>query len=312
VDRSFHGAQPFVTSALLGRSRAFRPTAGGACFATRVRFLDLRRRQPRESARRFAEAVMGKKVGRMIALSTPRRLIGDLLYFSHQIPTVPVQRRMNLADVAEARARAPQRISWCAIFTKAWARTAANTPELRRAYISFPWARLYEHPFSIAAVAVERLYEGENAVFLAHLTSPETKTLLALDERLRQYKTEPIEKLVLFRRALALGRWPGWIRRPGWWFILKVCGLWRALIAGTFGVTVYAGLGAESLHPLAPLTTTMNYGMVQADGNVLVRIVYDHRVLDGPTIARALAFMEEVLHQDVLQELRDGVPGRAA
>ena len=151
---------------------------------------------------------MGKKVGRMIALSTPRRLIGDLLHYSHQIPTVPVQRRMNLADMGETRALAPQRVSWCAIFTKAWTKTA--------------------------------------------------------------------------------------------------------LIAGTFGVTVYAGLGAESLHLLAPTTTTMNYGMAQADGNVLVRIVYDHRVLDGLTIARTLAFMEEVLHQDVVQELRDGVPGRAA
>jgi hypothetical protein len=255
---------------------------------------------------------MGKKVGRTIPLSIPRRLIGDLLHFAGKVPTVPVQRRMNLAAVAEARARAPRRISWCAIFTKAFARTAAQTPELRRAYLSFPWARLYEHPISIASVAVERLYQGENAVFFAHLTSPETKTLLALDERLRQYKTDPIEKLALFRRSLAIGRLPGWLRRPGWWYVLNAYGPWRSLVGGTFGVSVYSGLGAESLHPLSPLTTTLNYGVVQGDGSVTVRFVYDHRVMDGPTVARALALMEDVLHHEVLQEIRDGGEGRAA
>jgi hypothetical protein len=255
---------------------------------------------------------MGKKHGRTLPLTTPRRLIGDLLHFARSVPSVPVQRCMNVADIAEIRAKMPQRVSWCAIFTKAFARAAAQTPELRRAYLAFPWPRLYEHPFSIATVTVERLYLGENAVFFAHLHSPETKTLLALDEKLRQYKTEPVESLTLFRRALRIGRLPGWLRRPGWWYVLNGHGPWRSVVAGTFGVSVYSGLGAESLHPLSPLTTTLNYGVVQADGSLAVRITYDHRVMDGPTVARALGLLEDVLHQEVLPELRDGGPRRAA
>jgi hypothetical protein len=249
---------------------------------------------------------MGKKVGRTLPLTTPRRLIGDLLHFARAVPTVPVQRRMNVADLVEIRVRAPQRISWCAIFTKAFARTAVQMPELRRAYLSFPWARLYEHPCSVATVTVERFYQGENATFFAHLTSPETKTLLALDTKLRQYKIDPIESVAYYRRSLAIGRLPGWLRRPGWWYLLNGYGPWRALVAGTFGVSVYSGLGAESLHPLSPLTTTLNYGVVEGDGSVPVRITYDHRVMDGPTVARALALLEDVLHQEVLPELRDG------
>ena len=254
---------------------------------------------------------MGKKAGRTLPLTTPRRLIGDLLHFSRAVPTVPVQRRVNVADLVEVRGRAPRRVSWCAIFTKAFARAAVQTPELRRAYLAFPWARLYEHPFSIANITVERLYQGENAVFFAHLHAPENKTLLALDEKLRQYKTEPIESLVLFRRALRIGRLPRWLRRPGWWYVLNAYGPWRSVVCGTFGVSVYSGLGAESLHPLSPLTSTLNYGVIQGDGSVTVRLTYDHRVMDGPTVARALALMEDVLHQDVLPELRDGA-GRAA
>ena len=254
---------------------------------------------------------MGKKVGRTLPLTTPRRLICDLLHFSRCVPTVPVQRRMNVADLVEARADRPA-ASVVTIFTKAFARAAVQTPQLRRAYLAFPWARLYEHPISIATITVERLYQGENAVFFAHLTAPENKTLLALDERLRQYKTDPIESLALYRRALKIGRLPGWLRRPGWWYVLNAYGPWHSVVAGTFGVSVYSGLGAESLHPLSPLTTTLNYGVIQGDGSVIVRLTYDHRVMDGPTVARALALVEDVLHQDVLPELRDGGAGRAA
>src|SRR5205085_12534444 len=105
----------------------------------------------------------GKVVGRRIALSAPRRIICDLLAFAGAVPSVPVQRRMNVAGVAAARARvalASDRPGWCAIFTKAYAITALRFPELRRAYLPFPRPCLYEHPHSIASIAVERQYEG--------------------------------------------------------------------------------------------------------------------------------------------------------
>jgi hypothetical protein len=73
---------------------------------------------------------------------------------------------------------------------------------------------------------------------------------------------------------------------------------------GTFGVSVYSGLGAASLHPLSVLTTTLNYGVIGDDGNVDVRIVYDHRVMDGGTVARALGHLEEVMNGDMVKELR--------
>ncbi len=68
-------------------------------------------------------------------------------------------------------------------------------------------------------------------------------------------------------------------------------------------MSVYSGLGAESLHPLSPLTTTLNYGVIDSQGRVQVRLVYDHRVLDGATVARALVRLEEVLNQEMVGEL---------
>ena len=247
---------------------------------------------------------MGTTQGRTLALSAPRRLICDLIYFAQKVPSVPVQRKMNVADLAAFRTRAPRRVSWCAIFTKAYACVAADLPELRRAYMPFPWAHLYEHPFSIASLAVERVYKGDHAVFIAHLRDPAGQSLRNLDENLRRFKEEPVESFGLFRRALLVSRLPRCLRRGLWWIGLNTSGAKRARRMGTFGVSSYSGLGAESLHPLSPLTTLLNYGVIREDGSVPVRIIYDHRAMDGATVARALARMEQVLHEEILTELK--------
>ena len=71
---------------------------------------------------------------------------------------------------------------------------------------------------------------------------------------------------------------------------------------------MYSSLGAESLHPLSPLTSTINYGVIDENGRVTVRIVYDHRVMDGSTVARALIRLEEILNGEILRELDSLAP----
>src|SRR5439155_7972091 len=111
--------------------------------------------------------------GRWVALSLPRRWICDLLHFAQKVPTVPVQRRLDIRAVIAAREAVINRPSWAAIFTRAYGLVAREVPELRRYYLAFPRPHLYEFPYSIASVAIERVYEGENAVFFGHLRSPE-------------------------------------------------------------------------------------------------------------------------------------------
>lgn len=240
--------------------------------------------------------------GRRVPLSAARRLVGDLLHFAAGVPTVPVQRRMNLGPLLAARSGCPDRPPWVVLFTKGLALVAAEVPELRRAYCKFPRPHLYEYPSSVASVMVERQVGGEPAVLGLVLKNPAGRSLADLAAAVRHAQTAPVGEVKSFARALWLSRWPRPVRRLLWWLGLNL-GRQRANYFGTFGVTVYSGLGAESLHPLSPLTSTLNYGVIAPDGTVDVRLTYDHRVMDGATVARALARLERVLNTVISAEL---------
>jgi hypothetical protein len=248
--------------------------------------------------------------GVVVPLSRPRRLICDLLHFASGVPTVPVQRRMKLGPIAGSRSALAERPPWTAIFTKALALVSDEVPELRRAYCKFPRPHLYEYPASVAAIAVERDYRGEKAVFTVRIKDPARKGVEEIARILRERATAPVEDVKDFRRSLAVSGLPRPLRRLIWWVGLNI-GRQRANYFGTFGISVYSALGAESLHPLTPLTTTLNYGVFGADGSLDVRLVYDHRVTDGATIARALARLEEVMNTSLRDEL-SAVSARAA
>lgn len=259
--------------------------------------------------------------GRWINLSPQRRFVCDLLHFSRAVPSVPTQRRMQLADLIEARGRRPDRISWCAIFIKAFGIVAAARPELRRAYLPLIWPHLYEHPINIASFSLERTYRGEPGVFFAKIERPEHASLEDLDAVIRQYKSAPVETVPSFVQALRISSLPRPLRRLVWAIGLYSDGACRGHFFGTFGISVVGSLGAAGLHILSPLTTTLNYGTFTADGSLDVRLTYDHRVLDGAPAARALAELEHVLHGEIYRELldlaaagsvADGLPEQAA
>jgi len=52
------------------------------------------------------------------------------------------------------------------------------------------------------------------------------------------------------------------------------------------------------------LTTYCTYGPISDAGEVFVKVIYDHRVMDGRCVARCLEDLEDVLHTEILAELR--------
>ena len=240
--------------------------------------------------------------GRMIPLSVPRRMVIDLLYFARGVPTVPVQKRMALGPLLTARAACRPHPRWTALFTKAYALMARDFPEFRRAYVKLPWPHLYEYPRSNATIIVERDYRGEPGLFSLSIKDPASRPLQDIGRQLERAASVPVESIKDFRRAMRFVRLPRPLRRGLWWLGLNI-GRQRGNYFGTFGISVYSALQAESLHPLSPLTSLLNYGVMSGDGVLDVRIMYDHRVMDGATVARGLARLEEILNTTIKDEV---------
>jgi hypothetical protein len=252
---------------------------------------------------------MSSSRGRWVPLSLPRRLVTDALRACRGIPTVTAERRLELAGLVEARQARQPRPAWSALFAKAFALVAADTPALRRSYISFPWPHLYEHPAPVAAVVVERDYQGEETVFFAAVTGPHVRSLADLDAYLRRCRTEPVERIAGFRRALRLARLPWPLRRLGMWLGLHASGRLRERFFGTFSLSSPAAQGAGLLSLITALTATLHYGLFDAAGRLDMRLTFDHRVLDGATAARALVALEDVLRGPILAEVKSQASG---
>ncbi len=246
--------------------------------------------------------------GRRIPLTAARKLVVDWMRLT--VPSVPVQRVMDISRLVAARAKLADRPPWAALFIKAFGLVSADTPALRRSYVKLPRPHLFEYPVSLASFVFEREHDGEDIILIKLIRAPEDKTISAISEIIRQLKAEPVEKDATYRRMVSLARLPMPLRRMLLFVGLNL-GRQRGKHFGTFGISVYSGLGAESLHPLSPLTALLNYGVIDADGRVAVRIVYDHRVLDGANVAGALARLEERLNGDIVGEL-EGSSGPSA
>ena len=85
----------------------------------------------------------------------------------------------------------------------------------------------------------------------------------------------------------------------------------RATRIGTFSLSTLAGFSATNrFHPTI-CTTSLSYGPLDDEGRCLVTVIADHRVLDGATVAKALARLEEVLATEIVAELRTAHPAPA-
>ncbi len=242
--------------------------------------------------------------GRRIRLSPYRRFMADMLHYAMQVPAVPVERRMVLEPLAIVRKQmGEQRPSWTALFVKGFGLVAEEFAEFRRAYIKLPRPHLYEHPVSICAVAVERLHRGEHIVLAGLVRAPERQPVQAIHEYLQRLKEAPIESIGYFRRLQFTSQLPRPVRRLLWWTTLNWSGYKRAKRLGTCGVSSYGRLGSEQLRPLCPLTSLLTFGPIDEVGRVRVRIIYDHRVMDGAQVARALCRLEEQMNEQLAGEL---------
>lgn len=209
---------------------------------------------------------------------------------------------LELAPLVAARASAPDRPPWTAIFAKAHALVAREMPELRRIFVKLPWPQLYELPTSVGAIVIEREIDGEPALFYARIKSPETMPLLEIGERIRKAKTAPLSEIGEFRLALAVARLPRPLRQMVIWMGRNI-GRQVPNRFGTFGISSAGDQGIAFTTAVSHWTSFLTYGPIGSDGRLELYLTFDHRVLDGSRAAAAFQALRSKLLGPVLMEL---------
>ena len=225
--------------------------------------------------------------GRTVPLSLAQRLVSDLVRAARPLPLRTLRCPVPLPDWPGEEP--PCRTAWCALLVRAFAAVAADWPELRRAYLPFPRPRLYEHPFSVAAVAVERMLGTEEALLFVRVRQAEQWGVRDLARHLRRCTEGAPEAVATFRHLLRRSRCSLVLRRLLWWHDCHWSGTRRARRLGTFAVLPHAD--PEGLPLPLPLTCTLGLGAIVTDGTADVALTFDERVLSA---GRAATVLDEV------------------
>jgi hypothetical protein len=247
---------------------------------------------------------------RRVAISINRRLVLDGLAFARRVPLFPAERLVDLGVIASLRKQSLTRISWPALFMKAFGIAAQHHPPLRRSYIRWPWPHFQEEAESTAMVVVNRQYRGEDRICWARIDHTEKSPLVEIQRLLDMYKSRPVDEI--YRRQVTMSRLPTPLRRLLYWWNLNFSGRKRTKRLGTFTLSTLAGEGTFNRMHQTVLTSSLTYGPLDSAGRALVTLLCDHRVVDGIVAARALADIEAAFKHEIAQELRSLAGTRAA
>jgi hypothetical protein len=209
---------------------------------------------------------------------------------------------MNLANLSATRDACPVRVSWPAIFMKSYAIVAQEIPELRQTWYRWPWAHLYQHPFSVSTLTVQRQFNDEPWLFWGQIAAPESRTLEELQRLVDRFRDGEVHEV--FRKQLQLAQLPTLFRRLIWWCNLNVATASRAKRLGTFFLSTLASRGAEIQLPPSIHTGCLTFGPLDEHGISRITLAYDHRIMDGALVAEILLRLEKVMNGVMIGELR--------
>jgi hypothetical protein len=253
--------------------------------------------------------------GRNLGFSLPRRWVNDLLHFAKKVPVVSGERQLRVQSMMELRRKVPQPPTWSSLMIKAFGIVGQRVPELRRAYMPYPWPHLYESPYSVATVIFDRVYEGEHAAFCAPILHPECRSLAEIAAKTHALQTDPIERHGALRRLIRTSKLPWPVRRMVWTIGMYGSGFMRARNFGTFAINSLAGMRGRMTQSIIPITTHIYYGLPSKTEGMLFQCAFDHRVYDAYTLMRACNELEAVFNGELLEEVKanaDGMPSDRA
>jgi hypothetical protein len=239
--------------------------------------------------------------GRIQRIGASRSIVLDVIHCASKVPSFPVERRFCLREVAQLRDDVRPRISWSALFTRAYGLASREHPVLRQIYVSWPWPRIYQSPECVISIAVNRNLPAGERLFFGRLRDPDRRCLDEIQAELNRFQTGDPARV--FHSQWRGAKLPTGIRRLAWWWRMEVDYRQRARRVGTASMSVLAGHGVTNrLHPCM-MTSSLSFGPLEADGRCLVTLQCDHRVIDGAAAARALNSIGQFMATQVKDEL---------
>lgn len=240
---------------------------------------------------------------RSLSIPLHRRWMGDIVHFGIKSQTVGCNWVINVAAAAEARKAGHPPVSWVAIWVRAVARAARKWPELRTCYLPYPWPRMYVHPFLVATLLVEREWRGSSAVFLDKVKHPEALSVTQIDRIFRSLRQLPVESVGGYRLLIRISRLPLLVRRLLWSIALHWSGRLRSKYVGMFAINFIRAERFAIAQTKTAISFAMWFGLVKPNGDMLVQLFWDHRILDGMAANRLIRDLEKMINVEIVEEL---------
>ena len=245
-------------------------------------------------------------MGKLIKLSNGRRLVEDIIHVANKTPLAAFAGDYDAGLVAKFRRHSRPKIAWNVLYMKAYACVSQQDPTLRRSYVRFPWGHLYEHDRTVCMMTIAREHEGEERLFFARFNSPEERSLVELQKHYDYYRKAPIKEIKQFRHQINFAKAPRFVRRFAWWSMFNLWPQTRAGHMGTFGISIsgYKGCYAAS-HHLGTNSTILGVDPFPKNGVSRILLTFDHRVMDGTPVTKAMQQLHHMLTTAIKVELAE-------
>ncbi len=246
---------------------------------------------------------MPKLQAKRMGLPLHRRWIADMLHFASYVPVVAAERILRLKSLALARRTIKKPPSWNSLLVKGLAVAAQRHAALRQVYMPWPVAHLAEVDHSVACMVFDRDYNGELATMMGPIIAPELLHTGEIHAKVQSWKTDPMHSHGALRRLERNAKFPWPVRRLLWNLGLYTSATLRARNFGTFAVNSVAAMRGKMLMLQTPLTSVFYYGTVNTQGEMLLQMAFDHRVLDGSGMHAAISTLEQILNDEFAKQI---------
>jgi hypothetical protein len=249
--------------------------------------------------------------GKSIPLTNGRRLVDDVIRIARSQPIASFYRDIDLSGLDSLRKKIKPRLSWNAIFMKAYALVSREVPELRQFYRKFPWPHLYQVEDSVAQLTVSRQDGDEPRLYFARFRNPDQLSLPQIQEKIEFVQTAPIHEIKQFRHQDRFAALPGPMRRFLLWTLMEVWPTQRGTYMGTFGMTLSCFNQTYAASLLSPNTTSLGVDPTPRNGISRVLLTFDHRVLDGKPVIDIIGKLYRTLVGPIQVEMASLAAGQS-